>query len=357
MKLVSRWIGLRVAFAGALASCTLGCGAGPTEDEELGISQEAITFGGWQAELTGKAFSQYGPALLTKKTGNATSSVWWALTVPYDNVAWRRVRSNGAWFGGWDALGGGGSIAARPATVTWPGPTTRNAAIALVNWSGIVKVGVAPEGAGVVSTWTDLSVSGFSTSQPALAFAGNYLYLFVKKNSDNQIWFKRNLTSTSGYNPANWSAWQMIPAPSGSFGGSLAGGVAAAAVSNTRIVAVSASSIGGTECLASQVTISGSPTAWSPIAGCTKAAFSIPSMTSSDEGNGGGRMAFTTSANVVRLGSGSANGTTWSFTNMPADGCVAGGIPAITQLENGTFVLATTCNGSENMSWRHLTAW
>jgi hypothetical protein len=205
-----------------------------------------------------------------------------------------------------------------------------------------------------------LSSTSFSTGAVAVAYAGGYVYVFAVKSADSNIAFRRATASAFGV-VGSWSAWTNIAPPGSSFGSAVYG-VGAAAVSGSKIAIATAPIDGGPECLGATATVtgSGSVTGWSAISGCAQAGFSAPAMMSTGStGTNGARMVVETNVGGGTLGlstATSSTGTWSSLTAVPMAGCAATSSPAITEHSSaGKFILATTCNGSEDMSWRVVT--
>jgi hypothetical protein len=349
---------MRFVSAGILASFAMGCGAAAEED--IDTVQQELGFSAWKTLPTFEAAAQYGPTLVSKNP-----NFFWAAVVPYSNGLSRNVFDNnpvpnGSW-SGWSAQTINGSLGSKPGAVSWLSAmgvdASRNVAMAYVGSDGRVRVGHAGAGAGVISVWNimnganDIVVA--TGTPPALAYAGNYLYLFVRRASDNRVYFKRNNAGPSGYQYSGWpTSWTMI-------GTEEIMGISAAAVTGNKI-AVTASKFDGTNpCRSVVATVSTNAVgAWGSIAGCSLSPWSIPAMTATGaNGESGARLVIKSSTNTYATGT-SINGTSYTLTNIPssANCMVPNSNPSVAQYTNGGLLaVGATCDGSEAMRWVSVT--
>lgn len=365
MKSINGGRGVWFVLLSALGALAMGCGA-EAGGEELGESQQALTWGSWAQIPSSPLADQFGVAFASKKHFRFSAYV-----VPYDATL-RQDTWSGINFAGWTTLTGGTSttnVHSKPTGTSWLGSggvdASRNLLLAYLHYNDVtgavdLRFGWSPEseGSGTTFTWTTLTGSNdISLSPPALAYANGYAYVFVKKN-DNKIYFKKNNVS-AGYNTANWSAsWSVV-------GTSTMGGGVAAAASGSNTITVAASPVsGGSACLINAVTAStgavSNTGAWSSITGCSQSAFSTPGLAATGSGlNGLARIVVLKSGspNTLATATGSGTSSTWSsFTTLPS-GCTPISDPAITQIKSsGDIAFGTLCSASSTVpSWIQMT--
>lgn len=346
-------LGLGFGVTAALAIALAGCGA---EAEEVGVSQEAVTWSAWQQIAGGPVADQYGTAFISKQ-----SSRFWSMVVPYDfslkQATWTGAGNS---FTPWytPTAGPPSTLSSKPNSTSWLGgggvDAAKNVVTAYMHYSGNmdVVIGWSPASlGGTYQQWDTMpGVSGFGSTQPALAYANGWLYLFAKKSFDNKVYFKRNNVS-SGYSFANWSSsWTVI-------GTELLGGTVSAAASGSNTITIAGSRLDATgnpsPCVVNSITASTAAIAntgsWTSLPQCSP--FSTPGLATTASGTGPARMVIWASDNTLKTTTGA--GTSFSgFTSLPS-GCTPVSDPAITEItSSGEMAIGTTCSGSSSVvSW------
>lgn len=353
MNIKNQGFSLTNVLGAAVAALACGCGGGVDDVAEPNVetAQEALSYSSWATPPTFAAAAQYGPTFVQKNPG-----VFWGLVVPYDNTIQRNVYSNGSWLG-WGGTGGSPTnVGSKIAATSWLGPggteDSKNVALAYVSsLDSKIRVAVAPTGQGIVGTWN--AMTDVSVASPALAYANGYLYLFARRLSDNRLVYKRNPVTSRSYSFSNWSStWASL-------GTEAVFGIGAAAVSSSTIGIVASRFDGSTTCRSLTLNVSSAGTvasSWASISGCSLSPYSIPAMVGTGPGGtSGARVVLFGSDGTLKTGT-SSNGTSYALSQVPTNGCTPTSNPTVTQYtSSGLIALGTTCNGSENLSWRTLT--
>jgi hypothetical protein len=351
MKSIREMVGTRAALAAVLGFSMAGCGA-PGED--LGLSQEALTWGSWAPIPASPNADQYGATVVTKRN----SSTFYAMTVPCCANSLQQVSGNVILNSFTPWIGVATAVSTKPGSTSWFGPSgieaLQNVLTAYGTYnagSGFIdlKLGYSPYDGGTYSwsTMAGSATNSFSGHQPTLAYSNGWLYLFVQK-PDNTVMFKRNNVGT-GFNASGWSAsWTALGAPTWKFTG-----IAAAASGFDTITLLASDAVGSGGCFGMNLTASTASTitGWGFIGSCALTGYSTPALTPTGAAyTGSARMAvLTTDAGgspIIKTALG--NGTSWSApTVVKTTGCTPVSNPAITQTRsNEELVVATTCNAS-----------
>jgi hypothetical protein len=242
--------GVVCLFSALLPLTLLGCGSAtdgaeaPEVAENVGESQQALANSAWSVVSSVSFPDQAITPTVAAKRSNASSVKSWIIAWDSDTPKLLRLSERfgtntalGAW-SAWSVIPGtAGDVQSPPASVSWQGTDAfdwRNVAVAYINGSGQVKVGLSPKGnaSGFNAAWSTLSLAGgFATNRPAIAWLQSRLFVFAVSNAGVIHYNYAPISNNSGLGAwAGWTSLGTILA-----GQTVSGGVAAAASNSTSI--------------------------------------------------------------------------------------------------------------------------